>query len=127
MGSRVPALRTVQRSRVRVIRRSGSSGEARAEVLTFVLVGAASARVVEDGEVGGRDGVGSATAVAMVTAQATPRGRLGVNTAGAAAALRGDGWGCAVPVWNILWLTNKPGHSHNTTLAEDCDNAAAAG
>ena len=39
---------------------------------TFVLIGAASTHVVEDGEVGGRDGVGTATAVAMVTAQAAP-------------------------------------------------------
>lgn len=41
-------------------------------MVTFVLVGAASTHVVEDGEVGGRDGIGTATAVAVVTAQAAP-------------------------------------------------------
>jgi len=76
--------------------------------ITFVLIGAASARVIEDGEVGGRDGVGAATAVAMVTAQAAPRGGLRVDAAGAAAAPRGDRWGRAVPIWDVLWLS----HTH---------------
>lgn len=85
---------------------------------TFVLVGAASAGVVEYGEVGGRNGVGSATAVAVVTAQATPRGCLSVDAAGAAAALRGDGWGRAVPIWDILGLlsTKQTNEVMKTTL-----------
>lgn len=84
--------------------------------ITFVLVGAASSCVAEDGEVGGRNGVGAATAVAMVTTQTTPRWSLRVDAAGAAASLWGDGWGCAVPVWNILWLSNNnntAGSTHN--------------
>lgn len=75
--------------------------------LTFVLVGAASTHVVEDGEVGGRDGVGPAAAVAVVPAQAAAGGSLCVDAAGAAAALRGDGWGRAVPIWDVLWLWYK--------------------
>lgn len=81
--------------------------------VTFVLVRAASTRVVEDGEVGGRDGVGSAAAVAMVTAQATPGGRLCVDAARAAAALWGHGRGSAVPIWDVLWLLYKQGHNNN--------------
>lgn len=85
---------------------------------TFVLIGAASTHVVEDGEVGGRDGVGTATAVAMVTAQAAPWGSLCVDAAGAAAALRGDGRGSAVPIWDILRLSwkHKWGHNNNDEL-----------
>lgn len=81
-------------------------------LVTFVLIGAASTRVVEDGEVGGRDGVGAATAVAVVTTQAAPRGGLRVDAAGAAAALRGDRWGRAVPIWDILWLS----HTNEVTI-----------
>lgn len=76
-------------------------------LVTFVLIGAASTHVIEDGEVGGRDGVGTATAVAMVTTQAAPGGSLCVDAAGAAAALRGQRWGCAVPIWDILRLSHK--------------------
>lgn len=75
--------------------------------VTFVLVGAAPAHVVEDGEVGGRDGVGAAAAVAVAAAQAAPRRRLCVDTAGTAAALWGDRWGCAVPIWGVLWLVSE--------------------
>lgn len=83
---------------------------------TFVLVGAAPAGIVEDGEVGGRDGVGAAAAVAMVTAEAAPGGRLRVDAAGAAAALRGDGRGRTVPIWDILWLLTHT-HTMEVTIA----------
>lgn len=84
--------------------------------VTFVLVGTASTHVTEDGEVGGRDGVGTATAVAMATAQAAPRGSLCVDTAGTAAALRGDRRGCAVPIWDVLRLSNKHTHTNEVTI-----------
>lgn len=76
----------------------------RGGVATFVLVGAAAAHVVEDGEVGWRDGVGPAAAVAVAAAQASARRRLRVDAAGAAAALRGHRRRCAVAVRSVLWL-----------------------
>lgn len=82
--------------------------------VTFVLVRAASPHVIDYSEVGGRDGVGAATAVTVAAAQAAPWGSLCVDAAGAAAALWRDGWGCTVPIWDILWLPkkNKTPHTH---------------
>lgn len=77
MGSRGPVLTTGTdgRSKVSIISRLAHSGlgacATRASI-TFVFVGAASPHVVDYSEVGGRDGVGAATAVAMATAQAAP-------------------------------------------------------
>lgn len=82
---------------------------------TFVLVGAtaaaAAAYVVEDGEVGWRDGVGAATAVAVAATQASARRSLRVDAAGAAAALRGHRRRGAVAVWGVLRLQDE----NNTT------------
>lgn len=85
--------------------------------VTFVLVRAASPHVIDYSEVGGRDGVGAATAVTVAAAQAAPWGSLCVDAAGAAAALGRDGRGCTVPIWDILWLPEKktkknPPHTH---------------
>lgn len=75
---------------------------------TFVLIGAtaaaAAAHVVEDGEVGWRDGVGAAAAVTVVAAQASAGRRLRVDAAGAAAALRGHRRRCAVAIRGVLRL-----------------------
>lgn len=40
-----------------------------------------------------------------------------VDAAGAAAALQGDGWGCAVPVWDVLRLRHKNAQLR-TTIAK---------
>lgn len=115
MGSKGPALRTETegRSKVGINNRSASTTDQGASVrlrhafVTFIFVRAAPPHVIEDGEVGGWDGVGAATAVATATAQAAPWGSLCVNAAGTAAALRRDGQGRTVPIWYILWLLNK--------------------
>lgn len=77
MGSRGPALKTGTdgRSKVSIINRSAQSGLGACATrvpVTFVLVRAASPHVIDYSEVGGRDGVGAATAVTMATAQAAP-------------------------------------------------------
>lgn len=80
---------------------------------TFILVGASPSCVVEDCEVGGRNGVWPAAAVAVVTAQTAPRRGLRVDAASAAAALRRHGWGCAVSIWDVLGLKHKKKSQQN--------------
>lgn len=77
MGSRGPALTTGTdgRSKVSIINRLtqlGFGACATRMPVTFVLVRAASPHVIDYSEVGGRDGVGAATAVTVAAAQAAP-------------------------------------------------------
>lgn len=100
-----------RRSVVRNEPQQTAEGRERGGAGTFVLVGAAAAaaaaHVVEDGEVGWRDGVGAAAAVAVAAAQASAGRRLRVDAAGAAAALRRHRRRSAVAVRGVLRLPEE--------------------